>query len=117
MMSSDPNLIFDLLDKLIKQTELRNAHWRATDRPYEWVFQGTNARVRLTSVDRDGDLPVTISILDENSRPINAWNVQEFSDPEEEDFDDRVRHLWSLVSSADDKITSLIRDLDSMPPF
>jgi hypothetical protein len=116
-MVHSPAIIFEMLDKLIQQTEFGNAKWERTDRAHEWAFQGTNALVKLTSVDSDGDFPIRLSIHDERGRQLNAWIVQYYSEPNEEEFDSRVRTLWALVSSANDRILSLIRDLDNMPPF
>lgn len=109
--------VFTLLDKLIEQTKFGNVQWVPGPEPYSWRFRGTEAAVILASVDKDGDLPVRLTIINKAGRRTNSWEVGFQSSPEEEAFDVRVRELFRMVLSQGDPVGSLIRDLDNMPPF
>ena len=109
--------IFRLLDMVIDQTRMGNVKWETAEKPYEYRFRGTEAAITLTSIDRDGELPVRFSIFDKLGKIAGSWIV-EFNGPSEEsEFDTRVQLLWSLVISQEDPVASLIRDLENMPPF
>lgn len=110
--------IFTLLDKLIEQTRFGNATWIPTDSEYEYEFNGSAASVRITSIDSDGLYPIGIAILNQDGNRVRYWVVEGRSEnPSEEAFDNRARALWELVVSQTDPVSSLIRDLDAMPPF
>lgn len=111
------NDIFALLDMLIEQTRFGNVKWQPTDEPFEWRFRGTEASVVLSTVDKDGELPVRLSIRNKDGRRASSWVVSDLSTSEEAAFDTRVRELFRLVSTQEDPVASLIRDLDNMPPF
>ena len=109
--------VFTLLDKLIEQTGFGNVKWMPTENRGEWNFRGTEASVMLTSVDKDNQLPVVLSIYNKDGRRTSSWLVDFHSAPGEEEFDERVRQLFIAIRTAHDPVSSLIRDLENMPPF
>lgn len=111
------NVVFDLLDRLLDQTRLGNVSWVATQRNFEWRFNGSEASIVLSSVDEDGYPPLSLAILNKDGRQTSSWTVSIVSEPDEEEFDSRVRELFTIVSSSNNPMLSLIRDLDNLPPF
>jgi hypothetical protein len=110
-------MIFRLLDALIEQTRLGNISWEPTE-SWKFVFQGSDARAVLSSVDRDGLYPVALSIESLSGTGVaNDWVVERHSKGSEEAFDKKVRRLWQLVTTQHDAIASLLRELENLPPF
>jgi hypothetical protein len=108
-----------MLQALVEQTRLGNARWERLDSPtqtYSWV--AGEAAIVLRAANEAGRYPVTLEVWSlGNDAPTYSWNTHETSNAEEVQWDELVRELWSLVSEVDDPVITLLRHLDSMPPF
>lgn len=109
--------VFELFENLTLQTGYGNVRWERNG-PHQYEWTGPAGSVILKSVDNDGTLPVSVTIRDENGINLHYWVVAgNETTPQAIEFDNAVIELWAAVTSQNDVIGRMLRDLRDLPPF
>jgi hypothetical protein len=115
------NQIEKWLRLLAEQTRHGNVKWHRRAGRWDFVAYFPSGNVSITSVDGDGLYPLLVEVVDEEGQPEGSW-LLETAGPDSgfpAELAARIDGLWEAVRDAQGGsiITSMIDELEQMPPF